>query len=114
MLSGWSNAKDLNKKIDALMQSAIEAETPGCNLGIMQKGEFLHKAGYGLANLELNVPLECVLFRSIVALFAWHLVLFYCLWPLPLCVRFLQLSSFSLHSAFALFYCCECFTYHSS
>ncbi|HCB09663.1 MAG TPA: penicillin-binding protein, partial [Alteromonas sp.] len=40
------------------MQSAIEAETPGCNLGIMQKGEFLHKAGYGLANLELNVLLD--------------------------------------------------------
>ena len=58
LLSGWSSAKDLNQKIDELMQSAIAAEAPGCNLGIMHKGAFLHKAGYGLANLELNVPLD--------------------------------------------------------
>jgi len=25
------------------MQSAIDAEAPGCNLGIMHKGKFLHK-----------------------------------------------------------------------
>lgn len=39
--------------------SAFEAQkTPGCNVGIIEKGELVHQAGYGIANMELDVPLD--------------------------------------------------------
>lgn len=34
----------------------IKNDTPGCALGIMQDGSLIYEKGYGLANLEHNVP----------------------------------------------------------
>ncbi|MEO2266013.1 serine hydrolase domain-containing protein [Pseudoalteromonas sp. YIC-656] len=48
----------VSERIDSLMNSAINPSAPGCNLGITHNNEFIHKAGYGLANLELGVPLD--------------------------------------------------------
>jgi CubicO group peptidase (beta-lactamase class C family) len=31
-------------------------KTPGCSVGVMEKGKVVHAAGYGMANLELGVP----------------------------------------------------------
>ncbi|WP_105265269.1 serine hydrolase domain-containing protein [Pseudoalteromonas sp. T1lg76] len=48
----------LSSEIDSIMDAAIDKDAPGCNLGISHQGQFIHKRGYGLANLELDVPLD--------------------------------------------------------
>lgn len=45
------------EQIDALF-SDISDNTPGCSVGAIKQGELIHQAGYGSANLELNVPLD--------------------------------------------------------
>ena len=36
----------------------IKPTSPGCSVGVIHDGKLIHKAGYGLANMELNVPLD--------------------------------------------------------
>lgn len=36
----------------------IKSTNPGCSVGVIKDGKLIHKAGYGLANMELNVPLD--------------------------------------------------------
>lgn len=52
------NAATLSKQIDKLMSEAISASSPGCNIGVIDQGVFIHKAGYGLSNMELGIPLN--------------------------------------------------------
>lgn len=44
-------------QLDAVFAS-IDPLGPGCNVGVIQDGSWAHKAGYGMANLELDVPLD--------------------------------------------------------
>ena len=43
-------------KVDAVFKSYTRT-TPGCALGIYQKGKVLYAKGYGMADLNLNVPI---------------------------------------------------------
>jgi CubicO group peptidase (beta-lactamase class C family) len=43
-------------EIDALFTD-YGAGTPGCALGVMRDGEFAYRQGYGMANLEHDIPL---------------------------------------------------------
>lgn len=47
----------LTQDIDAIF-SNIAAQSPGCSVGVAKNDKWIHKAGYGLANLELKVPLD--------------------------------------------------------
>ncbi|MEO0438184.1 MAG: serine hydrolase domain-containing protein [Pseudomonadota bacterium] len=47
----------MNTEIDSLF-AVIDKQSPGCNVGLIHNGKWLHKAGYGLANMELEVPLD--------------------------------------------------------
>lgn len=38
--------------------SSLRGDTPGCAVGVMSRGKLLYSHAYGLANLELNVPLS--------------------------------------------------------
>lgn len=38
--------------------SAIDSSAPGCNVGVIVDGRWAHKQGYGMANLEMGVPLD--------------------------------------------------------
>lgn len=58
LLSNTIIAKDLNSEIDKIFESGDLKSSPGCSVGLIQDGRFIHKKGYGLANLELNVPLD--------------------------------------------------------
>lgn len=49
--------EEISRELDALF-SAIGNVAPGCTVGLASEGHWLHKTGYGLANLELNVPLD--------------------------------------------------------
>ena len=44
-------------KVDALFEQFTQPGSPGCALGVMKDGELVYKQGYGLANLEYDIPI---------------------------------------------------------
>jgi CubicO group peptidase (beta-lactamase class C family) len=50
-------ADDLTDQVDRLFASWDKADSPGCALGVIKGGQFIYKRGYGMANLEYNLPL---------------------------------------------------------
>jgi len=45
------------KKVDALFAEWDRAGSPGCALGIVREGELIYAAGYGMADLEHELPI---------------------------------------------------------
>lgn len=45
-------------KADALFAEWDKPDSPGCALGVIQNGRFVHQRGYGMANLEHEVPIS--------------------------------------------------------
>ena len=56
--SALAQAQTPNKSQIDKVFSDIEAQNPGCSVGVIKNGKLIHKAGYGMANMELNVPLD--------------------------------------------------------
>ena len=50
--------KELVKEVDELISDNLKNYAPGCALLVAKKGEVLLEKGYGIANLELNVPMK--------------------------------------------------------
>ncbi|MBQ86092.1 MAG: penicillin-binding protein [Gammaproteobacteria bacterium] len=53
-----AKADDFNDSVDAVFYQINAATDPGCSVGVIAGGELIHRSGYGLANLELDVPLD--------------------------------------------------------
>lgn len=53
---GTATAGSLNDQIDAVF-AGIDDASPGCAAGVIHNGEYIHQAGYGLANLEYDIPI---------------------------------------------------------
>jgi CubicO group peptidase (beta-lactamase class C family) len=51
-----TRATDLAPKIDAVF-ARFTSQTPGCAVGLGKDGRALYMHGYGMANLEYNVPI---------------------------------------------------------
>lgn len=47
----------LNAKVDAIFSEYARADSPGCALGVFRDGRIVYAGGYGMANLELGVPI---------------------------------------------------------
>ena len=47
----------LQKKIDSLFAEFSKENTPGYAIGISKNEETLYKKGYGMANLDYNIPI---------------------------------------------------------
>jgi CubicO group peptidase (beta-lactamase class C family) len=45
-------------KVDQIFSLYDKSGSPGCSLGVVRDGEFVYRKAYGLANLELGVPLS--------------------------------------------------------
>ncbi|WOJ97079.1 serine hydrolase domain-containing protein [Congregibacter brevis] len=56
LLPAFAQAQ-ISPTIDAIF-SGISDDSPGCSVGAAKDGAWIHKTGYGLANMELNVPLD--------------------------------------------------------
>ena len=54
-ISVQAETSDLSKKIDSLFSD--RSEKPGCAVGVIENGEYIHSEGYGLANLEHEIPI---------------------------------------------------------
>lgn len=50
--------KSLTDKVDQVFAQWDKADSPGCALGVIRNGEFVYKRGYGMANLEYNIPIS--------------------------------------------------------
>jgi CubicO group peptidase (beta-lactamase class C family) len=51
------NVQPTNDKVDSIFERYIKPGSPGCALAVMKDGELVYQQGYGLANLEHNVPI---------------------------------------------------------
>lgn len=49
--------KQLSEQIDDIFAGLSSKDTPGCAVAVVRDGEFIHKRGYGMANLEHDVPI---------------------------------------------------------
>lgn len=47
----------LSDAIDAVFSGIDRDSQPGCAAGVIHDGEYIHKKGYGLANLEYDMPI---------------------------------------------------------
>lgn len=45
-------------EIDAVMHELIKANEPGAAVAVVQAGEVIHRQGYGLANIEWEIPVQ--------------------------------------------------------
>ncbi len=50
--------KSLTDKVDELFAEWDKPDSPGCALGIIKNGKLIYKRGYGMANLEHNIPIS--------------------------------------------------------
>ncbi len=48
----------LTQKVDQIFSVYDKPGSPGCSLGVVRDGDFVYRKAYGLANLELGVPLS--------------------------------------------------------
>lgn len=54
--TGFSDEK--TDQVDAIFALWDKSDSPGCSLAIIQDGKIIYKRGYGMANLELDVPIS--------------------------------------------------------
>jgi len=57
-VSGPVSEKDLASQIDKLLSGVYKPDGPGASILVKKQGKVIWRKGYGLANLELNVPVE--------------------------------------------------------
>ena len=55
--SGTTLRADQRKKIEALCASSTDNKSPGFALGIIKNGVLIYKRGFGLANLDYDIPI---------------------------------------------------------
>jgi hypothetical protein len=47
----------ISEQVDQLFAAWDRPDSPGCALAVMQGGEIVYKRGYGMANLEYDIPI---------------------------------------------------------
>jgi len=52
------NQQKLEAAVDEVFQDLTTAGSPGCALGVYRGGQMIYEKGYGLANIEGNVPIS--------------------------------------------------------
>ena len=48
----------LNEKVDQIFAEWDKPDSPGCALAVIQNSEIIYKRGYGMANLEHDIPIK--------------------------------------------------------
>src|SRR5215813_13177579 len=49
---------DIASRVDQLFSRFDRPDSPGCALGVIKDGKLIYKRGYGMANLEHNIPIS--------------------------------------------------------
>src|SRR5580698_11567069 len=59
LLNVTAFAQDVSaQRVDQVFSIYDKPGSPGCSLGVIRDGDFVYRKAYGLANLELGVPLS--------------------------------------------------------
>lgn len=59
LLNAAALGKDVpTHKVDQIFSLYDKTGSPGCSLGVIRERDFVYRKAYGLANLELGVPLS--------------------------------------------------------
>src|SRR6266487_1591892 len=53
-----SPAESVTARVDKLFAQWDKPDSPGCALGIIKDGQLIYTRGYGMANLDYNIPLS--------------------------------------------------------
>ena len=53
-----AEVQELSDAVDAVFAGIDDKEQPGCAAGVIHNGAYIHKAGYGMANLEHEIPMS--------------------------------------------------------
>ncbi|MCH8302524.1 MAG: beta-lactamase family protein [Proteobacteria bacterium] len=53
-----SAMQGLSDAVDAVFANLDNESQPGCAVGVIHNGEYIHKAGYGMANLEHDIAIS--------------------------------------------------------
>ncbi len=53
-----SPAESVTARVDKLFAEWDKPDSPGCALGIVKDGQLIYKHGYGMANLDYNIPIS--------------------------------------------------------
>lgn len=58
-LAVWAQTGDIDSRVDSFVQDSIRQQRiPGLALAVMRDGQIIKAQGYGLSNIELNVPIS--------------------------------------------------------
>lgn len=49
---------NFTEQVDAIFKEIDTQSHPGCSVGIIEKGQVIYQKGFGLANMELDIPLD--------------------------------------------------------
>src|SRR5258708_40235919 len=52
-----ASAESVTARVDKLFAEWNRSDSPGCSLGVSQNGVRVYERGYGMASLELGVPI---------------------------------------------------------
>lgn len=53
-----SSNKSLNSKVDQVFAEFDKPDSPGCALAVIKEGQIIYKRGYGMSNLEYDIPIS--------------------------------------------------------
>src|SRR2546428_1377073 len=53
-----SPAESVTARVDKLFAQWDKPDSPGCALGIVKDGKLIYTRGYGMANLDFNIPIS--------------------------------------------------------
>ncbi len=57
-LTGRNNKTTMTDKVDQLFALWDRPDSPGCAIGIIERGQMIYKRGYGMANLDHDIPIS--------------------------------------------------------
>ncbi len=57
-LRGQELPRPIAEQVDLIFAEWDNSNSPGCALGVIKDGEFVYRHGYGMASLELDVPIS--------------------------------------------------------
>ena len=56
-LSNHAANDDLTQRVDSVFATCNKPNSPGCAVAVIKDGKIIYEHGYGLANLEYNIPI---------------------------------------------------------
>src|SRR5947207_2284932 len=56
--SNQEKQDSLSEKVDKIFAQWDKPDSPGCEMVVIRDGQIVYKSGYGMANLEHNIPLS--------------------------------------------------------